>query len=73
MFMRRLWVSVVGLIIFSGQTVLAQDAKLIEAAKKDGGKAVLYTTMETFTADALKAAFEKKTGLQMEYWRGGTT
>ena len=29
--------------------------------------------METFTADALKKAFEAKTGLQMEYWRGGST
>ena len=71
--MRRLWVLLVSLVISSGQAVLAQDAKLIEAAKKEGGKVVLYTTMETFTADAIKAAFEKKTGLQMEYWRGGTT
>jgi iron(III) transport system substrate-binding protein len=29
--------------------------------------------METFTADALKKAFESKTGIQMEYWRGGST
>src|SRR5438093_10560420 len=29
--------------------------------------------METITADALKHAFETKTGLQMEYWRGGST
>jgi len=51
----------------------AQTAQLVAAAKKEGGKIVLYTSMETFTADALKKAFESKTGLQMEYWRGGST
>jgi iron(III) transport system substrate-binding protein len=58
---------------FGAQRVSAQSAKLIEAAKKEGGKVIVYTSMETFTADALKKAFEAKTGLQMEYWRGGST
>ena len=62
-----------GLLIFSAQSVFAQNTKLIEAAKKEGGKVIIYTTMESFTADAIKAAFEKKTGLQVEYWRGGIT
>ena len=61
------------LLIFRAQAVSAQNAKLVEAAKKEGGKIILYTSMETFTADALKKAFEAKTGLQMEYWRGGST
>ena len=61
------------LLIMAGQSVFAQTAKLIEAAKKEGGKVVLYTSLETFTADALKKAFESKTGLRMEYWRGGST
>jgi hypothetical protein len=51
----------------------AQDAKLVEAAKKEGGKVVFYTTMEVFTLDAVKAAFEKKTGIQVDYWRAGLT
>ena|SRR5918992_3970199 len=55
------------------QAVLAQSARLVEAAKKEGGKVIVYTSMETFTADALKKAFEAKTGLQMEYWRGSST
>jgi len=38
----------------------AQDAKSIEAAKKEGGKVVFYTTMETFTLDAVKAALKRK-------------
>ena len=71
-----MWISalLVGLLLlFAGETVFSQDAKLIEAAKKEGGKVIVYTSMETFTADAIKTAFEKKTGLQMEYWRGGST
>ena len=61
------------LMLFATETAFSQDVKLIEAAKKEGGKVIVYTSMETFTADAIKAAFEKKTGLQMEYWRGGST
>jgi iron(III) transport system substrate-binding protein len=61
------------LALFATDWAFPQDAKLIEAAKKEGGKVIVYTSMETFTADAIKAAFEKKTGLQMEYWRGGST
>jgi iron(III) transport system substrate-binding protein len=69
-----IWALVVGLLMFfARETVFSQDAKLIDAAKKEGGKVIVYTSMETFTADAIKAAFEKKTGLQMEYWRGGST
>src|SRR5438128_11545447 len=62
-----------GLLILVGQSAFGQTAKLIEAAKKEGGKVVVYTSMETFTADSLKKAFETKTGLQMEYWRGAST
>ena len=61
------------LLFLNGQFVCAQSAQTVAAAKKEGGKVILYTSMETFTADALKAAFEKKTGLQVDYWRGGST
>ena len=61
------------LLFLNGQFVFGQSAQTVAAAKKDGGKVILYTSMETFTADALKAAFEKKTGLQVDYWRGGST
>ena len=47
----------------------AQDAKLLEAAKKEGGKVVLYGSLETPVVDAIIAAFRKKTGLNAEYWR----
>ena len=72
--MRRIWTLLLGYsLFFVASPSFGQTTKLIEAAKKEGGKIVLYTSMETFTADALKKAFEVKTGLQMEYWRGGST
>lgn len=61
------------LIFANAPIAFGQSAQTVAAGKKEGGKVIVYTSMETFTADALKAAFEKKTGLQMEYWRGGST
>jgi len=55
--------------ILAAARVCAQDAKLIEAAKKEGGKVVLYGSLETPVVDAVIAAFRKKTGLNAEYWR----
>lgn len=51
----------------------AQDAKLIDAAKKEGGKVVVYSSMESSISDGIAAGFKKKTGLEMEYWRGSST
>ena len=48
--------------------VLAQDAKLIEAAKKDG-KLVLYGTMQNDIFALLQSAFLKQTGITIDYWR----
>ena len=70
--MRKIAALLVGwLMILWGEAVFAQSPKLIEEAKKEGGKVIVYTTMEPFTLDAIKAAFEKKTGLQVEFWRSG--
>jgi iron(III) transport system substrate-binding protein len=49
--------------------LLAQDAKLIDAAKKEGGKAVLYGSLEAPVVEAVIQGFRKKTGLNAEYWR----
>jgi iron(III) transport system substrate-binding protein len=56
-------------LIVLASSAYAQDAKLIEAAKKEGGKVVLYGSLETPVVDAVMAAFRKKTGLNAEYWR----
>jgi iron(III) transport system substrate-binding protein len=49
-----------------------QDAKLIEAAKKEG-KAIAYGSLESDTMDDIMKAFRKKTGLDIEYWRASAT
>jgi iron(III) transport system substrate-binding protein len=55
--------------IFMTSAGFAQDAKLIEAAKKDGGKVVIYGSLETPVVEGVMQAFRKKTGLNAEYWR----
>jgi iron(III) transport system substrate-binding protein len=59
----------VTLFIVSVMFVLAQDAKLVEAAKKEGGRVVVYGSLENDTVDLITAAFKKKTGLDVDYWR----
>jgi iron(III) transport system substrate-binding protein len=51
----------------------AQDAKLVEAAKKEGGKVVVYGSIENDTMDLISAAFKKKTGLDVDFWRSSAT
>jgi iron(III) transport system substrate-binding protein len=53
--------------------LFAQSAGLIEAAKKEGGKVVAYGSLESEAFDAVKAGFEKKTGLELQYWRASGT
>ena len=48
---------------------LTQEAKLVDAAKKEGGKVVIYGSLENDTMDLIAAALKKKTGLETEYWR----
>jgi iron(III) transport system substrate-binding protein len=56
------------LVLFASQA-LAQDLKLIDAAKKEGGKLVIYGSLEAPIVDAVMQAFQKKTGLSAQYWR----
>ena len=44
-------------------TAIAQDAKLIEAAKKESGAIVAYGSLESNTVEPIVEAFKKKTGL----------
>lgn len=60
-------------LFFLAGPALAQDAALIEAAKKEGEKAIAYGSLETETFEPVKKAFEKKTGLRVEYWRASAT
>ena len=55
------------------RSALSQQASVIEEAKKEGGKVVAYGSLESEAFDAIKAAFEKKTGLALDYWRASGT
>jgi len=50
----------------------AQDAKQIEAAKKDG-KLVVYGTMQSDIFELLQKSFFKKSGITVDYWRTSAT
>lgn len=50
----------------------AQDAKLIDAAKKEGGKVIVYGSLENETMDLIAAAIKKRHGLEVEYWRAAS-
>jgi len=49
--------------------LFGQDGKLVEAAKKEGGKVVVYGSLENDTMDLIAGALKRKTGLETEYWR----
>ena len=57
------------LVLLSTGSVLGQDAKLVDAAKREGGKVVVYGSLENDTMDLISAAFKKKTGLDVDFWR----
>lgn len=49
--------------------LLGQDSKLVDAANKEGGRVVVYGSLENDTMDLIAAALKKKTGLEVDYWR----
>lgn len=70
--MTRLIAVFLFLSIFTSQA-LAQDRQLTEAAKKEGGKVVVYGTLEQQPAAEVQKAFERRTGIVPEYWRASAT
>lgn len=67
--MKLIWIWLILVSVIVVTKVAAQDAKLIEAAKKEGGKVVIYGSLETPVVEAVIQAFRKKTGLDAQYWR----
>ena len=61
------------LSLFFPITADAQDAKLVDAAKKESGAIVAYGSLESNTVEPIIEAFKKKTGLTVEYWRASAT
>ena len=58
----------IGVVLFP-DFLFCQDSKLVDAAKKEGGKVVIYGSLENDTMDLIAAALKKKTGLEVDYWR----
>ena len=67
------WLAIVVVLMFMAGGAAAQDAKLVEAAKKEGGKVVVYGSLENDTIDLIAQAFKKKTGIETEFWRASAT
>ena len=63
---------ILAIALLGTTSVQAQDAKLLEAAKKDG-KVIIYGSLESDTVDAIKQPFQKKFGVEVEYWRASAT
>ena len=58
---------------FTPESALGQSASLIEAAKKEGGKVIVYGSLQDSSAEPIGKAFQAKTGLELSYWRGTAT
>src|SRR5215470_9869829 len=67
--MKKLVLGWLGLALSHAGMVFGQDAKLWDAAKKEGGKVVIYGSLENDTMDLIAAFWKKKTGLEVDYWR----
>jgi iron(III) transport system substrate-binding protein len=63
--------AVVAMIIGAG-TVYSQSANLVTEGKKEG-KAVVYGSLESDSANSIFNEFKKKTGIEVEYWRASAT
>jgi iron(III) transport system substrate-binding protein len=58
--------------LLSAAPAYGQSASMVEAGKKEG-KAVVYGSLESDSAETVFNAFRKKTGIQVEYWRASAT
>ena len=67
--MGAIWMWLVLVFLLLAPRAAAQNGQLIDAAKKEGGKLVIYGSLEAPIVDAVMQAFQKKTGLSAQYWR----
>ena len=58
--------------LISTAPVNSQSTSLIDAGKKEG-KAVIYGSLESDSAEAVFNLFKKKTGIEVDYWRASAT
>ncbi len=55
-------------LLLANFAALAQDAKLLAEAKKEG-KVIIYGSMEQDIFEGVRQSFEKRAGIPAEYWR----
>jgi iron(III) transport system substrate-binding protein len=65
--------ALVGAPLLIAASASSQSTDLVEAAKKEASKVVVYGSLESDTMEAIAQAFQKKTGIEVEYWRGSAT
>jgi iron(III) transport system substrate-binding protein len=58
--------------MLSAAPLHSQSATLIAAGKKEG-KAVVYGSLESDSAETAFGAFKKKSGIEVDYWRASAT
>jgi len=69
------WILILGVVAIAGLVMTGQvfaQAINVEAAKQDG-KVIVYGAQVPQAMKPLHAAFEKKYGITVEYWRGDST
>ncbi|MGH7873364.1 MAG: ABC transporter substrate-binding protein [Candidatus Binatia bacterium] len=74
--MQITWWILIATFIFSHfipSFAFSQSASLIDAAKKEGGKVVIYGSLQDNSMEPIGKAFLAKTGLELNYWRGTAT
>src|SRR4026209_1586591 len=54
-------------------TAMAQDTKLLDAAKKETGAIIAYGSLQSNTVEPIIDVFRQRTGLSVEYWRASAT
>ena len=64
----RILIAVAAFFLCLPRIAFAQDAKILADAKKEG-RVVIYGSLESDVFDDIKNAFEKKTGITVDYWR----
>lgn len=69
--LHSLWIFLSVLFFLVG-SAYGQNAKVVEAGKKEG-KVAVYGSLESDTAEAVFNAFKKKTGIDVDYWRASAT
>ncbi len=68
----KLCLAMIAVLLLAADPAFTQNTPVSDAAKKEG-RVVVYGSLDSDTFAAIKKPFEKKTGIDVEYWRGSAT